>query len=55
MTTFPFNADLTQRRDTLEIPSKTARILLSACVLAATISHAFGENMLEETLSLIHI
>ena len=50
MITFPFDADSTQRRDTLEIPSKTARTLLSACVLAATISHAFGENMLEETV-----
>ena len=50
MTTFPFNANLRQRRDTLKNPSKTARTLLSACVLAATISHAFGENMLEETV-----
>ena len=50
MTTFPFNANLTQRRDTLKNPSKTARTLLSAGVLAATMSHAFGENMLEETV-----
>ena len=50
MTTFPFNANLTQRRDTLKNLSKTARTLLSAGALAATTSHAFGENMLEETV-----
>ncbi len=50
MTTFSFNADIARRRDTLEIPSKTARALLSLGVLAATTSHAFGENMLGETV-----
>ena len=50
MVTFTLNADSEQRRRGPEIWNKTVPTLLSAGVLAATISSAHGENLMEETV-----
>ena len=50
MITFTLNADSAQRRRAPEIWNKTVPTLLSVGVLAATISSAHGENLMEETV-----
>ena len=50
MITFTLNADSARRQRAPEIWNKTVPTLLSAGVLAATISSAHGENLMEETV-----